>query len=376
MRRRPGRLRLPLLPGQGGARRGPGPALLGRVRGPRRAPSPRPTSATRSPIPPAPRWSAGRRLPRPPRVPGPVVRRAAHRARARRHPADAEAIARLGASGSSPCTGPTPTPADRDAAARMVVIAGDGLLREAFRSAPDGDRWLLAESRAMLDAYVAARLGPGPAMTAAAPVIRPASRPCLLTLLAAAERRRQPRRRVGVRARLHPRLPGPPPRRRRPRVRGHLRQPAGRHAALARVPVLGRRACRCAASPSPARTSPSPTASRSRPTTPRAACCCSTSTSGRILRLDPSTGRPDAVRARARPAAVLGRRRPGTPCSPALIDQAPMPDYAAWGPDGSPVRHRLPAGGHLAHRRRAAAPRRSGWPTAAWTAARSGPPAS
>ena len=53
-----------------------------------------------------------------------------------------------------------PQPADRDAAARMVVIAGDGLLREAFRSAPDGDHWLLAESRAMLDAYVAARLGP------------------------------------------------------------------------------------------------------------------------------------------------------------------------------------------------------------------------
>jgi AcrR family transcriptional regulator len=55
---------------------------------------------------------------------------------------------------------PDAAPADRDAAARMVVIAGDGLLREAFRSAPDGDRWLLAESRAMLGAYVAARLGP------------------------------------------------------------------------------------------------------------------------------------------------------------------------------------------------------------------------
>lgn len=50
--------------------------------------------------------------------------------------------------------------ADRDAAARMVVVAGDGLLREAFRTAPDGDAWVLAESRAMLNAYVAARLGP------------------------------------------------------------------------------------------------------------------------------------------------------------------------------------------------------------------------
>ncbi|MGH2868754.1 MAG: TetR/AcrR family transcriptional regulator [Solirubrobacteraceae bacterium] len=44
-------------------------------------------------------------------------------------------------------------------AARMVVIAGDGLLREAFRASPDGDQWLLAESRAMLDAYLALRLG-------------------------------------------------------------------------------------------------------------------------------------------------------------------------------------------------------------------------
>ena len=42
----------------------------------------------------------------------------------------------------------------------MVVIAGDGLLREAFRSAPeDGDAGLLAESETMLDAYVGARLG-------------------------------------------------------------------------------------------------------------------------------------------------------------------------------------------------------------------------
>ena len=41
----------------------------------------------------------------------------------------------------------------------MVVIAGDGLLREAFRQNPDGDDALLAESRTMLSAYTAARLG-------------------------------------------------------------------------------------------------------------------------------------------------------------------------------------------------------------------------
>ena len=48
---------------------------------------------------------------------------------------------------------------DRATAARMVVIAADGLLREAFRIAPDGDPVVLAEGTAMLDAYVAARLG-------------------------------------------------------------------------------------------------------------------------------------------------------------------------------------------------------------------------
>jgi AcrR family transcriptional regulator len=47
----------------------------------------------------------------------------------------------------------------RATAARMVVIAGDGLLREAFRVSPDGDPVLLAEGKAMLDAYVRARLG-------------------------------------------------------------------------------------------------------------------------------------------------------------------------------------------------------------------------
>jgi len=47
---------------------------------------------------------------------------------------------------------------DRATAARMVVIAGDGLLREAFRAAPRGDAVVLAEGQAMLDAYVRARL--------------------------------------------------------------------------------------------------------------------------------------------------------------------------------------------------------------------------
>jgi AcrR family transcriptional regulator len=47
----------------------------------------------------------------------------------------------------------------RAAAARMVVLAGDGLLRESFRVDPAGDEGLLGEGKLMLDAYLAARLG-------------------------------------------------------------------------------------------------------------------------------------------------------------------------------------------------------------------------
>ena len=43
--------------------------------------------------------------------------------------------------------------------AQMVVLAGDGLLREAFRRDLDGDAALLAESGLMLSAYISARLG-------------------------------------------------------------------------------------------------------------------------------------------------------------------------------------------------------------------------
>ena len=45
--------------------------------------------------------------------------------------------------------------------AEMVVLAGDGLLREAFRRDPDGDALLLGESRVMLASYIAHRLEAG-----------------------------------------------------------------------------------------------------------------------------------------------------------------------------------------------------------------------
>jgi AcrR family transcriptional regulator len=53
---------------------------------------------------------------------------------------------------------PQAEPALRATVARMVVLAGDGLLREAFRLNPEGDGALLAESGRMLNAYIAARL--------------------------------------------------------------------------------------------------------------------------------------------------------------------------------------------------------------------------
>jgi AcrR family transcriptional regulator len=53
---------------------------------------------------------------------------------------------------------PAAAAGDRAVAAGMLVLAGDGLLREAFRLDPNGDAGLLAESKLMLDAYVATRL--------------------------------------------------------------------------------------------------------------------------------------------------------------------------------------------------------------------------
>jgi AcrR family transcriptional regulator len=47
----------------------------------------------------------------------------------------------------------------REIVSRVVVLLGDGLLREAFRLDPDGDPIVLDEGRRALAAYVAARLG-------------------------------------------------------------------------------------------------------------------------------------------------------------------------------------------------------------------------
>jgi len=92
-------------------------------------------------------------------------------------------------------------------------------------------------------------------------------------------------------------------------------------------------ACRCAASPSPVRTSRSPMASRSRPMT-RAGGCCFWTAPAAGSRLDPSTGVQTRY-ARVPDLPLCSADPPGAPCSPALMDQPPMPDYAVGGPDGS-----------------------------------------
>ncbi|HUE26104.1 MAG TPA: hypothetical protein VMP89_04970 [Solirubrobacteraceae bacterium] len=57
-------------------------------------------------------------------------------------------------------------------------------------------------------------------------------------------------------------------------------------------------------------------------------------TSGRIIRLDPRTG-AQTLYARVPHLPTCSSAAAGTPCKPATLDLAPMPDYAAWGPDGS-----------------------------------------
>ena len=54
---------------------------------------------------------------------------------------------------------PDASPDAYAAAAEMAVLAGDGLLREAFRRDRRGDANVLAESKVMLRAYLAERLG-------------------------------------------------------------------------------------------------------------------------------------------------------------------------------------------------------------------------
>jgi hypothetical protein len=79
-------------------------------------------------------------------------------------------------------------------------------------------------------------------------------------------------------------------------------------------------------------------------------------TSGRIIRLDPQTG-AQTLYSQVPDLPTCSAAAAGRPCSPALLDLAPMPDYAAWGPDGSlyvtdyqqAVIWRVPPGGGPAH---------------------------
>jgi hypothetical protein len=57
-------------------------------------------------------------------------------------------------------------------------------------------------------------------------------------------------------------------------------------------------------------------------------------TSGRIIRLDPRTGQ-QTLYSQVPQLPTCSTAPAGEPCKPALLDLSPMPDYAAWGPDGS-----------------------------------------
>jgi sugar lactone lactonase YvrE len=57
-------------------------------------------------------------------------------------------------------------------------------------------------------------------------------------------------------------------------------------------------------------------------------------TSGRIIRLDPRTG-DQTLYARIPQVPTCSSAAPGATCKQAIQDLAPMPDYAAWSPDGS-----------------------------------------
>lgn len=54
---------------------------------------------------------------------------------------------------------PEAKPKLRAATARMLVLTGDALLREAFRRDPDGDEELLSELKLLLNSYLDARMG-------------------------------------------------------------------------------------------------------------------------------------------------------------------------------------------------------------------------
>jgi sugar lactone lactonase YvrE len=79
-------------------------------------------------------------------------------------------------------------------------------------------------------------------------------------------------------------------------------------------------------------------------------------TSGRIIRLDPRSG-AQTLYSRVADLPICSHAKKGQPCSPALTDETPMPDYATWGTDGSlyvtdyqqAVIWRIPPGGGHAH---------------------------
>ena len=119
----------------------------------------------------------------------------------------------------------------------------------------------------------------------------------------------------------------------RPRLRGHLREPGRRQLPLARVRVRPATARCCARGRSRARTCEGPRraggdqrrAGAARPARQDAGARAAARPAHRRLR-------QYATFADLAPCPPLQAR---TDCSPTLEDRDPMPNYAAWGPDGS-----------------------------------------
>ncbi len=260
----------------------------------------------------------------------------------------------------------------RVTAAAMVVLAGDGLLREAFRRDRDGD-----SRRARRREADARRLSRRPARRAVMAKLR-----TLLLTLAAALAAIAPASAAAVRARGDVRVlalipsPGYPA---LPHVlgssifEGTYDNPTG-SSLPSRVlqytadgELLGSWTVAGQDTSNPHGVQVAANDARGR-------LLLLDKTSGRIIRLDPRTG-AQTLYSQVPDLPICSSAAAGTPCSPAILDQAPMPDYAAWGADGSlyvtdyqqAVIWRIPPGGGSPG---------SGSRTGALTGGRSAPPAS
>ena len=233
----------------------------------------------------------------------------------------------------------------------MVVVAGEGCCVRPSGALAGRRSWLLDESGRCSGRTWRRRLGNRP-VERATPCRCDARRGPAWPSLAV--RRRRPRRpsprstspcSLGARSRI---LSGAPARDGRPMcTRAPTTTP---RATRTRRKVFEYSALRSAPAhlrPSPGRISPSPMACRSRPTTPAGACCCSTRPAAGSSASNPDRS-PDACTRRC-PTCPLCSASPRHPLLAGADRSGADARLRRLGPDGEPVRDRLPAGRHLAH---------------------------